>query len=57
VFLGFFAANVVGAVVGLSLMASGRMTRKDRVPYGVFLAAGCLIAVFLGPVLLRPFHT
>ena len=57
VLLGFFAANVVGAVVGVALMGSGRMTRKDRLPYGVFLSVGCLIAVFLGPVLLRPFHT
>jgi leader peptidase (prepilin peptidase) / N-methyltransferase len=56
VLLGFFAANVVGAIVGLALMGSGRATRKDRVPYGVFLSAGCLIAVFLGPVLLKPFH-
>ncbi len=57
VLLGFFAANVVGAIVGLALMGSGRMTRKDRLPYGVFLSVGCLVAVFLGPVLLRPFHT
>jgi leader peptidase (prepilin peptidase)/N-methyltransferase len=55
VLLGFFSANVVGAVVGLFLIASKRMTRQDRIPYGVFLAAGCLIAVFAGPELLRPF--
>jgi leader peptidase (prepilin peptidase)/N-methyltransferase len=57
VLIGFFAANVVGAIVGLGLIASGRATRQARVPYGVFLSAGCLVAVFLGPVLLRPFHT
>jgi leader peptidase (prepilin peptidase) / N-methyltransferase len=56
VILGFFAANLVGAMVGIALMATRRMSRKDRLPYGVFLSAGCLIAVFLGPPLLRPFH-
>jgi leader peptidase (prepilin peptidase) / N-methyltransferase len=59
VLLGFFAANVIGAVIGLTLIASKRMSRSDRIPYGVFLALGCAFAVFVGPELLRPFthHT
>ena len=59
VLLGFFAANVIGAVIGLTLIASKRMSRSDRIPYGVFLALGCAFAVFAGPELLRPFthHT
>jgi leader peptidase (prepilin peptidase) / N-methyltransferase len=59
VLLGFFAANLIGAVIGLTLIATKRMTRSDRIPYGVFLAAGCAVAVFVGPELLRPFtnHT
>jgi leader peptidase (prepilin peptidase)/N-methyltransferase len=59
VLLGFFAANVIGAVIGLTLIASKRMSRGDRIPYGVFLASGCALAVFAGPELLRPFthHT
>jgi leader peptidase (prepilin peptidase) / N-methyltransferase len=55
VLLGFFAANLIGAIVGIGLIVSGRMTRRDRIPYGVFLAAGCAVAVFAGPELLRPF--
>jgi leader peptidase (prepilin peptidase)/N-methyltransferase len=55
VLLGFFAANVVGAVVGVALIVTKRMSRADRIPYGVFLAAGCAVAVFAGPELLRPF--
>ena len=55
VLLGFFAANVIGAVVGVALIATKRMSRSDRIPYGVFLAAGCAVAVFAGPELLRPF--
>jgi leader peptidase (prepilin peptidase) / N-methyltransferase len=59
VLLGFFAANVVGAAIGIALIATNHMARSDRIPYGVFLAAGCAIAVFAGPEILRPFmhHT
>jgi prepilin signal peptidase PulO-like enzyme (type II secretory pathway) len=53
--LGFFAANLVGAVVGAVLIATKQMERRSRIPYGVFLALGCGIAVFAGPVILRPF--
>ena len=53
--LGFFAANLIGAVVGITLIATKHMERQSRFPYGVFLAAGCALAVFAGPELLRPF--
>jgi leader peptidase (prepilin peptidase) / N-methyltransferase len=55
VLLGFFAANLIGAVVGIALIASKRISRQQQIPYGVFLAAGCAVAVFAGPELLRPF--
>lgn len=53
--LGFFAANLIGAVIGLVLIAVKGYTRQDRVAYGVFLAAGCAVGVLLGPHLLEPF--
>ncbi len=55
VVLGFFAANLIGAVIGVALIASHRMSRRQQIPYGVFLALGCAVAVFAGPELLRPF--
>ena len=55
VLLGFFAANLIGAIVGIALIATKHMGRGDRIPYGVFLALGCAVAVFAGPELLRPF--
>jgi len=55
VLLGFFAANLIGAVIGIALIASKRISRQQQIPYGVFLAAGCAVAVFAGPDLLRPF--
>jgi leader peptidase (prepilin peptidase)/N-methyltransferase len=55
VVLGFFAANLIGAVIGIALIASKRMSRRQQIPYGVFLALGCAVAVFAGSELLRPF--
>jgi leader peptidase (prepilin peptidase)/N-methyltransferase len=55
VILGFFAANLIGALIGIALIASHRMSRRQQIPYGVFLAMGCAVAVFAGPELLRPF--
>jgi leader peptidase (prepilin peptidase)/N-methyltransferase len=56
VLLGFFAGNLVGAVVGLTLIAMKKMKRSQPVPYGVFLAVGVAIAIFAGPELLAPFR-
>ncbi len=55
VILGFFAANVIGALIGIALLASKRMERQQRIPYGIFLALGAAVAFFAGPELLRPF--
>jgi leader peptidase (prepilin peptidase)/N-methyltransferase len=57
VLLGFFAANLIGAAIGVALIASKRMSRQQHIPYGVFLAAGCAVAVFAGPEILRPLAT
>jgi leader peptidase (prepilin peptidase)/N-methyltransferase len=55
VLLGFFAANIIGAIIGIALIATKRISRKQQIPYGVFLAMGAALAVFAGPELLRPF--
>lgn len=46
-FLGFF----LGAIVGVALMASGAAGRRTKIPFGPFLAAGSLLAVFIGQAL------
>lgn len=48
VIVGFMAANLLGALVGIGLMARGRASRKTALPYGVFLAAGSLFALLAG---------
>ena len=52
VLLGLFLAFLSAAVVGVGLMVAGVRGRKDRVPFGPFLALGAITAVFVGgPVL------
>jgi len=55
VLLGFFLANFIGAVVGVILIASGKLNRKQPVPYGVFLNAGYLVVFLFGRGLLSLF--
>lgn len=55
VILGFFAANLIGAFIGLTLIALKKMKRNQPIAYGVFLATGTALAVFAGPLLLAPF--
>ena len=47
-FWGFLAANILGAVVGLALIATRRAGRKTPIPFGVFLAVGAF-AVMMYP--------
>lgn len=44
----FFAGILLGALVGAALMASRKRGRKSRIPFGPFLAAGALVALFWG---------
>ena len=44
----FFVATAFGAAVGLALLALGRAGRRTRLPFGVFLAVGGLVALFWG---------
>lgn len=46
--IGFFAANLIGAVVGLALIGLGHATRREPIPYGVFLAIGAIGTVLCG---------
>jgi leader peptidase (prepilin peptidase)/N-methyltransferase len=56
VLIGFFASNLLGAIVGLSLIATKKRRRDEPIPYGVYLAAGTIMAVLVGPTLLTHWH-
>ena len=52
VFLGGFLSFLLGALVGVGLIATGVRSRKDHVPFGPFLATGTLITIlWAGPIL------
>ena len=54
--LGFMLGFALGAVIGVVLIAAGVRTRKEPVPFGPFLAAGTLIAMFAGDVIVDVFR-
>jgi leader peptidase (prepilin peptidase)/N-methyltransferase len=46
--VGAFLAFLLGGVLGAALMALGRASRKTAIPFGPWMLAGALIAVFVG---------
>lgn len=47
-FLGFIVATILGSVVGVVLMATGKAGRKTAIPFGTFLASGAVLAALAG---------
>lgn len=47
-FLALFAANIIGCLIVLPGMLSGKLTRKTHVPFGPLLIAGGIIAMLWG---------
>ena len=56
-FVAFFAAFLLGALVGIGVMAVTGRGRKTRIPFGPFMAAGAVVAVIWGnPMANALFH-
>jgi len=47
-----FSGSIIGSVVGLAAMAARGRKFDLEIPFGPFLAAGCLLYMFAGPELL-----
>ncbi len=47
-----FSAYIMGTIVGLGLIAAGRKSWGSKLPLGVFLALGAILALSWGPELL-----
>jgi leader peptidase (prepilin peptidase)/N-methyltransferase len=52
-----FVAVVLGGGLAIALLASGRMRRKDPIPFGPFLAVGGAIGLFWGERVMRWYLT
>ena len=50
--VGLFVAIVLGGLTAVALLASGRLARKDAIPFGPFLAIGGAVALFWGDAIL-----
>jgi leader peptidase (prepilin peptidase)/N-methyltransferase len=48
VLVGGFLGFLLGAAVGGGLMVLGKAGRKSKIPFGPFMVAGALLAVFVG---------
>ncbi len=46
--VGLFLGFLFGSIVGVGAMVAGRAGRKTALPFGPFLAAGTIVAVFVG---------
>lgn len=53
VIVAMFAAFLLGGIVGIALLALGKRSRKDRIPFGPFLGAGGIIGLFVGTPLME----
>jgi leader peptidase (prepilin peptidase)/N-methyltransferase len=53
-FLGFLAANLIGAVVGVAVIAAKKGNRKTPIPFGVFLALGAVLTMLFGGAIHYP---
>lgn len=53
--VGLLGGFVIGALVGVALLASGRAQARSRVPHGPFLLAGAAVGIFVGQPLWREY--
>jgi leader peptidase (prepilin peptidase)/N-methyltransferase len=54
-FVGYLAGAILGGVVGIGLILGKRAGRKTTVPYGPFMVAGALVAIFVGAPLVHAY--
>ncbi len=57
VVIGTFAGFLFGALFGIAIVAAGRGTRKTAIPFGPYMLAGTLLAVFAASPIARWYAT
>jgi prepilin signal peptidase PulO-like enzyme (type II secretory pathway) len=56
-FIALFAANLIGCLLVIPGMITGKVTRTTRIPFGPLLIVGTVIAVIWGPALIQAYMT
>ncbi|HEX7484314.1 MAG TPA: prepilin peptidase [Candidatus Saccharimonadales bacterium] len=56
-FIALFAANLIGCLLVIPGMVTGKVTRTTRIPFGPLLILGTVIAVLWGPHLVQAYFT
>jgi len=54
--VGAFGGFLLGAIVGVAVLALGRGDRKSALPFGPFMISAALIAVFAAPAIASWYH-
>lgn len=52
IILALMIGSIAGSVIGLSLIAMKKMTRKQQIPFGPYLCLGIMIAALFGDVII-----
>jgi leader peptidase (prepilin peptidase)/N-methyltransferase len=52
VFIALFCGIIVGGIVAIVLLVSGKKGRKQAIPFGPFLALGTMATLLWGPQML-----
>ncbi len=53
ILVALFSAFLIGAIIGIGLIAAGKKTLKSEVPFGPFLVTGTFMAIFWGEKLIN----
>ena len=51
-FIALFLANLIGCIIVIPLLTSGKLKRNSHVPFGPLLIAGTVLALFISPFIL-----
>jgi len=56
-FIALFLANLIGCLIVIPLLATGKLKRTSRVPFGPLLILGTIVAQFVGPAIVASYFS
>ena len=52
VFLTIFLGSLIGSIIGIGLIVIKKQSRKTKIPFGPYLAAGAVLSIFFGNIII-----